>query len=133
MVTGTIFVLSLFLQLLICMLFTFPFCFDLLGLGLFNMIYNCLYVAIIVIFSNIHEEIVCYIIFSIMASKTEVPVIVVGSSAGVSAQRRGRATSAGSGRAALERGRAAPLAWRVLAPFPSSFARFLAFSTTMQA
>ena len=57
MVAGTISVLPLFLQLLICMLFTFALCYDLLGLGLFNIIYNCLCVAIIVnIFNSLFIE-----------------------------------------------------------------------------
>ena len=84
MAAGTTSFLPLVLQSLTCMYFTFTFCFNLLGLGLFNMIYNCLYVAIIISISNILEENICYILFSIMSSETEVPVVGGGSGSGAS-------------------------------------------------
>ena len=77
MYPGTSSLLTLSLQILICLYFAFMLCFanDCLGLCLINILYNCLYIVVI---SYNLEKIICYILFSIMAIETE--VVVSGSS-----------------------------------------------------
>ena len=85
MATGTISVSLVIYQFLICMLSTFMLCFVNFGLGLsmLYLLYNCLHVAVVLIISNILEELFCYTIFSIMVNETG--VTVDGSTSDVSA------------------------------------------------
>ena len=85
MLTSMLSVLSFSFYILICMLYTFMFCFVNIGLdlGMLNILYNCLHVVVIVITSNILEEIICYIIFSIMVDESI--ITVTGASGGSAA------------------------------------------------